>query len=313
MMRKIIIGYDPDSQGDDALSLGSVMSGLLGAKPTVAVVTHWHEHLLDREPLEHAIEAEIAQPRARASELLAGLDPDVLGLPWRSPAAVLHDLAVAEQAGLIVIGSARRGPVGQLTLGSVGESLLHGAPCAVAVAPRGFAEREETHVLRIGVAFDGSAEAWSALETAIGLAERVHGELTVMTVAEFPTHGSATSWSILTAGEFRDFERDEKQRVLDLALARIPSALAGEGRLMTGEVGELLAQTSGEFDLVVTGSRGYGPLRRTLLGNATRKLMRTASCPVIVLPRASGTDPLGVRDPRTHAARTSSDAGAGNG
>lgn len=313
MKQKIIIGYDPDHHGDDALSLGLVMSELLGAKPTVAVVTHWHQHLLEQEPLEQAIEAAIAQPRARARELLAGLDPDVLGLPWRSPAAVLHDLAVAEQAGLIVIGSAHRGPVGQLTLGSVGESLLHGAPCAVAVAPRGFAEREETHVLRIGVAFDGSAEAWSALETAIGLAERVHGALTVITVAEIPPHGSATSWSILTAGEFRDFEHEEKQRVLDLALARLPSALAGEGRLMTGDVGKLLAETSGDFDLMMTGSRGYGPLRRTLLGNATRKLMRTSSCPVIVLPRASGTDPLGVRDLRAHAARTSPDAGAANG
>lgn len=313
MKRTIIIGYDPEHDGDDALSLGSVMSALLGAKPTVAVVTHWHQHLLDREPLEQAIEAEIAQPRARASEVLAGLDPDVLGFPWRSPGAVLHDLAVAEKAGLIVIGSEHRGPMGQLMVGSVGESLLQGAPCAVAVAPRGFAEREETHVLRICVAFDGSAEAWSALETAIGLAERVHGALTVITVAEFPTHGSATSESILTGDEFRDFEREEKQRILDLALKRLPSGLAGEGRLMTGDVGELLAQASGDFDLMVTGSRGYGPLRRTLLGNATRKLMRTAACPVIVLPRASGTDPLGVRDPRVHATRTSSAAGAANG
>ena len=46
---------------------------------------------------------------------------------------------------------------------------------------------------------------------------------------------------------------------------------------------------------MVTGSRAYGPLRRTVLGSTTRKLIRSSSCPVLVLPRGSGVDPLGLR------------------
>jgi len=33
------------------------------------------------------------------------------------------------------------------------------------------------------------------------------------------------------------------------------------------------------------GSRGYGPLRRVLLGSVSTELIRTAPCPVIVHPR----------------------------
>ena len=56
--------------------------------------------------------------------------------------------------------------------GSVGRALLHGAPCAVAVAPNAYATREQRRLQRIAVAFDGSAEAWAAFETAVGLAAR---------------------------------------------------------------------------------------------------------------------------------------------
>jgi nucleotide-binding universal stress UspA family protein len=65
--------------------------------------------------------------------------------------------------------------------------------------------------------------------------------------------------------------------------------------VLTGDAGSQLAEVSGDFDLMVTGSRAYGPLRRTLLGSTTRKLIRASACPVLVLPRGLGVDPLGLR------------------
>ena len=53
---------------------------------------------------------------------------------------------------------------------------------------------------------------------------------------------------------------------------------------------------------MVAGSRSWGPLKRTMLGSTTRKLIRSCSCPVLVLPRGVGVDPLGVRVD-THAER----------
>jgi nucleotide-binding universal stress UspA family protein len=35
------------------------------------------------------------------------------------------------------------------------------------------------------------------------------------------------------------------------------------------------------------GSRGYGPLRRVLLGSVSSHVMRHAHCPVVVVPRSA--------------------------
>jgi nucleotide-binding universal stress UspA family protein len=41
-------------------------------------------------------------------------------------------------------------------------------------------------------------------------------------------------------------------------------------------------------DLLVCGSRGYGPVRRVLLGTVSAALVRQASLPVLVVPRGGG-------------------------
>jgi nucleotide-binding universal stress UspA family protein len=48
-----------------------------------------------------------------------------------------------------------------------------------------------------------------------------------------------------------------------------------------------LARHSSQLDLLVVGSRGYGPLKRLMLGSTTVQLVRSSSCPVIVVPRGA--------------------------
>jgi nucleotide-binding universal stress UspA family protein len=40
-------------------------------------------------------------------------------------------------------------------------------------------------------------------------------------------------------------------------------------------------------DLIVTGSRGYGPMRSVLAGSTSRYLADHAPCPVLVVPRGA--------------------------
>ena len=131
-------------------------------------------------------------------------------------------------------------------------------------------------------------------QTAIGLAERCHATVTVITVADRPKYGYAAALSILAEGEFLDAELANKERLLGLAVGRIPNGLERESRVLTGDPAAGLQEVSGEFDLMVVGSRAWGPLKRTLLGSTTRKLIRSCACPVLVLPRGAGVDPLGV-------------------
>ena len=58
-----------------------------------------------------------------------------------SAAHGLDDVAEAEKASMIVVGSERHGARRRISPGSTGERLLHGAICPVAIAPRGFRDR----------------------------------------------------------------------------------------------------------------------------------------------------------------------------
>src|SRR3954452_6782489 len=66
----------------------------------------------------------------------------------------LHDAAVAQGADLIVVGSWHCGVLGRIFACDDVAATLRAPPCAVAVAPRGFAEREPA-LARIGVGYDG--------------------------------------------------------------------------------------------------------------------------------------------------------------
>ncbi len=53
---------------------------------------------------------------------------------------------------------------------------------------------------------------------------------------------------------------------------------------------EVLLEQSQEVDLLMAGSRGYGPLGAVLLGGTTRQLTQAAACPLIVIPRDRSLD-----------------------
>jgi nucleotide-binding universal stress UspA family protein len=302
---KIVIGHDGSDQGRDALELGRVAASVLGATPVVTTVLTWPPYLMSWEDAEVAAKVDTADLFAAARDHLQGLSPETA---WRinlSPAEALYEVAESEEAALVVVGSSHRGPIGKVMLGSVGASLLHGAPCAVLVAPRGYAGEDERSFQHLGVAFDGSSEAWAALETAIGLCERLRAELTVLTVTEPPHYGYSAALAALSAKDYESFEHAEKRRHLERAEARVPAAVTHDGRLLVGDPARTLADAAGEFDLMVIGSRGYGPLKRVLLGSTSGRFVKSARCPVLVLPRGAGVDPLRVRGERGHRVESS--------
>ena len=58
-------------------------------------------------------------------------------------------------------------------------------------------------------------------------------------------------------------------------------------KVAVGKGWKMLASSSGDLDLLIVGSRGYGPVRRVLLGSTSSHLFREAPCPVVVLPRGA--------------------------
>jgi nucleotide-binding universal stress UspA family protein len=230
---------------------------------------------------------------AAARERLSPHEVETRGVIGSSAGHTLHQIAESEGPLVIVVGSTHRGRLGRVLLGSTGESLLSGAPCAVAVAPLGYAAEDERHLLRIGVAINGDPESWSALEAGISLAGVLHGSLVLLAVVE-PLPSVFTPTTVLPPEEFMAASEQATREVIEQGLARVPSELAVDDRLLSGEPAEAIAHAAEELDLLIVGSRGYGPVRRALLGGVSAKLMRFAPCPVLVLPRGAGDDPLGL-------------------
>jgi nucleotide-binding universal stress UspA family protein len=222
-----------------------------------------------------------------AAPLRPELDVTVRAGAGSSPAAALHDVATALDAPLVVVGSTHRGRVGRVMPGSVTARLLHGAPCAVAVAPRGYTGADA--VRRIGVGFVDTPEGRDALAGAALLAELCGATVRVLTVHQPEAWGAA----LLEPGDF-DAAAAQKQS-LDRAVATaqrarelLPTDVLQDVEVIDGEPAASLISLSSDLDLIVCGSRGYGPVRAVVLGGVTRRLVDGAACPVLVLPRMAG-------------------------
>jgi nucleotide-binding universal stress UspA family protein len=289
--RSIVVGLEDSDEGRDALALGAGLAEALNARPLLATAVALPEGALTAEELERAVEAETADLFDEAREQLADVDPDLRGLASASAAHTLHDLAESESALALVLGSTHRGPVGRVLPGSTAERLLHGAPCGVAVAARGLAARGRARLLHMAVAFDGSGEAAVALRVGVGLAQRCNASLAVYTVTEPPGFGAATTPAGAPTAEQQSYRERQARETLDAGLSRVPPDLPVTGQLLHGDPESALIDVSADHDLLVVGSRGHGPLRRTLLGSTTRRLFNGAHCSVLALPRGVEADP----------------------
>ena len=213
-------------------------------------------------------------------------------IPASSPAAGLQEIAEREAARLIVVGPSHRSGLGRVQPGSTGERLLSGAPAPVAIAPRGYADSERG-LEQVATAFDGSPESSQALEWAAKIAQSPDTRLRVVSV-----HAPIAFPHVSARGAFAG---ESVSRALRRALVQQQAAAiaahgdSADGILRDGDPATVLVDASREADILVLGSRGYGPLRAVLLGSVSQAVIRHASCPIVVVPRAAAREhPVGV-------------------
>lgn len=280
--KKILVGYDASEQAEDALAFGKQLADATDADLVVVGVFPLAPMWITVDAAIGQAEAERAN-RVRAAAASVGAEADTL--LSTSPARGLHDRAEQIEADLIVVGSSKHGRLGQILAGSVGLALLHGSPCAVAIAPHGYRDQADRDIETIVVGFDGSAEAGLALMAASRLARGIAARVKLVSVAEPPAlavgRGGSGGWH-----ELKEAIKEDMRDRLTQACAAVPSGIDAEPILVSGEPTAALSEASTEPGTVlVLGSRAYGPVRRVLLGSVSRKLVRSAASPVIIYPR----------------------------
>lgn len=196
---------------------------------------------------------------------LAGRPVESMAIAGTSPARILHELADQRHPRAVVVGSSRGGANGVVSIGSVGELLLHGGCAPVVVAPNDYTVPK--HALTIGVAYGTTPESDTAVQVAAELVARAGADLRVLSVHEPAPHNELA-------------ERHPGES-LDRALGHADA----ERVQLDGDPAMALAAASADLDLLVTGSRSYGPLGAVLLGAVTRRLIHVAQCPLMVVPR----------------------------
>jgi nucleotide-binding universal stress UspA family protein len=297
MSKPILVGYDPRTADRAPVRFGVKAAELTGAPLIVAAVEvggprsaveklkasgHVDEDLL--ADCTRAVEEIDAELRA------GGVEVECRKLQGTSAARALHEAAQQEDAGLVVLGSSRRSAAGRVLAGATAMRLLHGSPCPVAVAPADWSGEGELQA--IGVAYVDSPEGREALAGAHALARRTAAKLRVITVVKH-TEGMhfetdpPIPWMldkrevVHVEGEHRlDAERRLREEVANLA-GDVPV----DAEALVGEPGEVIVDFSKGVELLVCGSRGYGPTRAVLLGSVSRHVITEVHCPAVVLPR----------------------------
>ena len=266
MGQPILVGYDPRTKDPAPVHLGVVLARSTEAPMIIASVQAPHLRPSHVEELRPALERH-------------GVQADCKVLTGTSAATALHEAAEDGGAGLLVVGSSRWGARGRVLAGATAR-LLSGAPCPVAVAPRGWEHHELPK--SIGVAFRDTADGREALRGALALARHAHARLRIVTVVEEGLKAALGS-NASHAGEDVDdviagYEmsaRRAAEKAASLQLERQPGVEA-EIESLVGDPVDLLRRLTEQIDLLVCGSRGYGPLRAVLLGAVSRRIVTGA-------------------------------------
>ncbi len=279
MFKNVLVGVDGSPNGRDAIVLATRLAVPAG-KLTLA-----HVHSGELRPTRAVTPGLLREERRASQELLeherasAGVSAELISVVSLSAGRGLHQQAEEQNADLLVVGSCGRGVFGRTMLGDDTRAALNGAPCAVAIASRGYAQ--DPAIAKVGVGYNGSSESEAAIVAARELAARTGASVHALEVISIPT--------VAFSGIMPTVIGDSVELMLEDATNRMAKLPGLEGRAVYGLTGEELAAFSGQMDLLVVGSRGFGPVRRLVLGTTSEYLERHARCSLLVLPRTAAS------------------------
>lgn len=151
MQDHIVVGYDGNPGGVDAMALAGVLADALGASTRITVVVAYpHDPAAPAlralpDGYEGALRAD-AERRLEGARRILDARPGVDAVVRRGSTvtAALRAVAAERRATVLVVGRSHTGPEGRTFVGSVTEQVLRDAPCAVGVAPRGYADEDRS-------------------------------------------------------------------------------------------------------------------------------------------------------------------------
>jgi nucleotide-binding universal stress UspA family protein len=286
-LEHIVAGCDGSEESRAAVALAAAIARASGA--TLSLVGVYPSSFFpvpgstDRGTLRGEAKAALTSAR---DELAPGALTDTVS-DFSVPRALRH-YAARWRADLLVIGSDPAAPSGQAAVSRRGRQLLGDLQCPLALAQRGFLEQGRA-LDRIGVGYDGGPESQAALGLAAQLARATGARLLVRTVIDdripvlrHDRVGPLPDWRAM-------WEVERTAALARTTYATASLGVATDVSAVVGDPGKELRSLTDEVDLIVIGSRRWGPLARLLAGASGEALFAGSGCSVLVVPRPSPT------------------------
>jgi nucleotide-binding universal stress UspA family protein len=285
VFKHIVVGCDGSPEGRDAVALGAAIASVTGARLSLVGVF----------PTSLFPVTGVTDRKTRRFEATRWLRRDRDQL---APGAFIRPVAdssvpralrhYAEQwhSDLVVIGSSRSAAPGHVSIGRRGRQLLYDAPFALGLADRGLHERGP-QLQTVGVGEDGGPEAQAALALGAQLARAAGSRLLVRRVVEDRAPAlTAEQWIALEDWDHNEVWADARQTALAEARAGCSNlGVHADVSATVGDPGYELRAFSDTVDLVVVGSRRWGPVARLVSGGVGETLVTDASCSILIVPR----------------------------
>ncbi|MFC4119492.1 universal stress protein [Nonomuraea zeae] len=282
---EVLAGFIPEARGRDGLRLAMLIKEQAHARLTVATVQPpvWSAPgpaRADESAWRAYLKEQAAATLAQAREL-AGDEAGYVVHTNKGSGRGLVELARKRGADVVVIGSAPGGGRGRITVGSTADQLLHSSPVPVLLAPRGYGDQPPAAFERLTVAYRRGPGCDAAVKDAAVTAVALDVPLRLVTL-------------VISTGRRARIEQDMLLRLRDQAAADLRAAARGQRRRLPVEVevleGRNVAQALSATswlagEMIICASSDTGPLRRVFLGDTSIKIVRAATCPVMILTR----------------------------
>ena len=195
------------------------------------------------------------------------------------PHAAIVKSAESWHADLVIVGHRGATGLSRIWLGGVAEKVSRLAHCPVLVV------RPKSGTRRVVVGTDFSDPALPAVKAAFDEAERVGGSVTLTHCLEWPllpSDGAGFTSATVSAALLDDIQ---KEAAIKLQAASEGCPVPIEQHLNYGRASIELVRLAEAIDahLLVVGTRGRTGISRVLLGNVAETVVRSASCPVLVV------------------------------
>ena len=294
MFKKILVPLDRSTIAEQALTVARTLARKGNAKlvllnvsqPEVVFVEPMGSYpipALSRENLE-AASLEYLKAKAGSPEQI-GIETSVV-VEWGDPASAIIDVALREEADLIVMSTHGRSGLQRWVLGSVTERVLRHAPVAVLAVQN---EKLPEHIM---LTLDGSNMAELAIEPTLALAKMLSAKVTFASVQDVRQQPDYDLVNAINPVDDGLAERvivewyDRAHNYIKSMITKYKSRgieLKGAVIEATPADGILTLADKHEADLIAMTTHGRSGIGRWRYGSVTEKILRSAERDMFII------------------------------